>query len=131
MRTLLLVVGLVAGAVSVLAAQRAPATGSERFENWLFTPPPGWTSREDVDGLVLTASDGQATIRLLPGEELSSMGLKRWLDGQPTIVIDYSRTSFFCKKVRDEIREIEPNVYLGKVWWGKKRVLDFALTLPS
>jgi hypothetical protein len=56
---------------------------------------------------------------------------KSWLDGQPTIVIDYSRTSFFCKKVRDEIREIEPNVYLGKVWWGKKRVLDFALTLPS
>lgn len=53
-----------------------------------------------------------------------------WLDGKPVIVIDYSRTSFFCKKVRDEIREIEPNVYLGKVWWGKKRVLDFALTTP-
>ncbi len=54
-----------------------------------------------------------------------------WLDGKPTIVIDYSKTSFFCKKVRDEIREIEPNVYLGKVWWGKKRVLDFALTRPQ
>jgi hypothetical protein len=53
-----------------------------------------------------------------------------WLDGKPVIIIDYSRTSFFCKKVRDEIREIEPNVYLGKVWWGKKRVLDFALTKP-
>ena len=51
-----------------------------------------------------------------------------WMDGKPTIVIDYSKTSFFCKKVRDEIREIEPGVYLGKVWWGKKRVLDFALT---
>lgn len=54
-----------------------------------------------------------------------------WLDGKPVIVIDYSRTSFFCKKVRDEIREIEPNVYLGKVWWGKTRVLDFALTAPT
>jgi hypothetical protein len=53
-----------------------------------------------------------------------------WLDGKPTIVIDYSTTSFFCKKVRDEIREIEPNVYLGKVWWGKTRVLDFALNKP-
>jgi len=53
-----------------------------------------------------------------------------WLDGKPTIVIDYSRTSFFFKKVRDEIRQIEPNVYLGKVWWGKRRVLDFALTRP-
>jgi hypothetical protein len=53
-----------------------------------------------------------------------------WLDNEPTIVIDYSRTSFFCKKVRDEIREIEPGVYLGRVWWGKKPVLHFALTRP-
>ena len=50
-----------------------------------------------------------------------------WLDGKETIVIDYSRTSFVARKVRDEIREIEPGVYLGKVWWGRRRVLDFAL----
>ena len=53
---------------------------------------------------------------------------KSWLDGKETIVIDYSSTSFFAKVIRDEIREIEPGVYLGKVWWGKKRILDFALT---
>ena len=53
-----------------------------------------------------------------------------WMDGNATIVIDYSRTSFFFKAVRDEIREIEPGVYLGKVWWGKTRVLDFALATP-
>lgn len=53
---------------------------------------------------------------------------KSWLDGKDTIVIDYSKTSFFAKAIRDEIREIEPGVYLGKVWWGKKRILDFALT---
>ena len=51
-----------------------------------------------------------------------------WLDGKDTIVIDYSKTSFLAKVIRDEIREVEPGVYLGKVWWGKKRVLDFALT---
>ncbi|MBL4828183.1 MAG: hypothetical protein JKY66_10825 [Spongiibacteraceae bacterium] len=51
-----------------------------------------------------------------------------WMDGKETIVIDYSKTSFFAKKIRDEIREIEPGVYLGKVWFGKKRILDFALT---
>lgn len=51
-----------------------------------------------------------------------------WMDGRETIVIDYSKTSFFAKVIRDEIREIEPGVYLGKVWWGKKRILDFALT---
>ena len=53
---------------------------------------------------------------------------KSWLDGKDTIVIDYSSTSFFAKLIRDEIREVEPGVYLGKVWWRKKRVLDFALT---
>lgn len=50
-----------------------------------------------------------------------------WMDGKETIVIDYSRTSFFARKIRDEIREVEPGVYLGKVWWGKRRILDFAL----
>jgi hypothetical protein len=51
-----------------------------------------------------------------------------WMDGKETIVIDYSKTSFFAKAIRDEIREVEPGVYLGKVWWGKTRILDFALT---
>ncbi len=50
-----------------------------------------------------------------------------WMDNKETIVIDYSRTSLLAKAIRDEIREIEPGVYLGKVWLGKKRVLDFAL----
>lgn len=52
---------------------------------------------------------------------------KSWLDGKDTIVIDYSTTSFFAKKIRDEIREVEPGIYLGKVWFGKTRILDFAL----
>lgn len=54
-----------------------------------------------------------------------------WMDGKETIVIDYSRTSFVAKKIRDEIREVEPGVYLGKVWWGQTRILDFALTYKS
>ncbi len=56
---------------------------------------------------------------------------KSWMDDKETIVIDYSETSFFFKKVRDEIREAEPGVYLGKVWWGRTRILDFALTYKS
>ena len=56
---------------------------------------------------------------------------KSWMDGKDTIVIDYSTTSFVAKKIRDEIREIEPGIYLGKVWFGKKRILDFALRRMS
>lgn len=50
-----------------------------------------------------------------------------WMDDKETIVIDYAKTSFFAQKIRDEIREVEPGVYLGKVWWGSTRILDFAL----
>jgi hypothetical protein len=51
-----------------------------------------------------------------------------WMDGKETIVIDYGHTSFFARNIRDEIREVEPGVYLGKVWWKRTRILDFALT---
>jgi hypothetical protein len=54
-----------------------------------------------------------------------------WLDQKETIVIDYSSTSFVAKVIRDEIRQVEPGLYLGKVWWGKTRILDFALTSPA
>ncbi|RDV24602.1 hypothetical protein DXV75_12955 [Alteromonas aestuariivivens] len=50
-----------------------------------------------------------------------------WMDGKETIVIDYSTTSVSARFIRDEIREVEPGIYLGKVWWGKTRILDFAL----
>ncbi len=51
-----------------------------------------------------------------------------WMDNKETIVIDYARTSLMARKIRDEIREVEPGVWLGKVWWGKTRILDFALS---
>jgi hypothetical protein len=50
-----------------------------------------------------------------------------WLDGKECIVLDYSDTSLVAHWVRDEIREISPGVYLGKVYWGKQRLIDFAL----
>ncbi|MDC8802387.1 hypothetical protein PRZ61_02825 [Halomonas pacifica] len=50
-----------------------------------------------------------------------------WMDGKATIVIDYSSTSFLFRAVRDEIREVAPGIYLGKVWLGRRRILDFAL----
>jgi hypothetical protein len=50
-----------------------------------------------------------------------------WLDGKECIVLDYSDTSLLAQWIRDEIREISPGVYLGKVYWGKQRLIDFAL----
>jgi len=50
-----------------------------------------------------------------------------WLDGKECIVLDYSKTSTVAQWIRDEIRQIAPNTYLGKVYWDKKRLIDFAL----
>ena len=50
-----------------------------------------------------------------------------WLDGKECIVLDYSKTSTVAQWIRDEIRQIGPKMYLGKVYWDKKRLIDFAL----
>jgi hypothetical protein len=54
-----------------------------------------------------------------------------WLDGKECIVLDYSETSLLAHWIRDEIREIAPGLYLGKVYWGKKRLIDFAVEFPK
>jgi hypothetical protein len=50
-----------------------------------------------------------------------------WLDGKECIVLDYSETSLVASHIRDEIRQIEPGLYLGKVYWDKARLIDFSL----
>jgi len=54
-----------------------------------------------------------------------------WLDGKECIVLDYSETSLVARWIRDEIRQIGPGQYLGKVYWEKKRLIDFALQFQS
>jgi hypothetical protein len=50
-----------------------------------------------------------------------------WLDQKECIVLDYSETSLVAHWIRDEIRLIAPGLYLGKVYWDKARLIDFAL----
>lgn len=54
-----------------------------------------------------------------------------WLDGKECIVLDYSQTSFVAERIRDEIRLISPGFYLGKVYWGKDRLIDFCLRFQA
>ena len=51
-----------------------------------------------------------------------------WMDDKPAIILDYSETSFVAKMIRDEIREVAPGLWLGKVFIRKWHVLDFTLT---
>ena len=52
---------------------------------------------------------------------------KSLIDGKDCIVLDYSKTSLAAKHIRDEIRKIGPNTYLGPVYWDNKKLFYFAL----
>ena len=78
--------------------------------------------------------DGQKGVllnRILP------MGLKAilarvykapsWLDQKECIVLDYSETSLVAHWIRDEIRLIGPDFYLGRVYWANKPLIHFCL----
>jgi hypothetical protein len=50
-----------------------------------------------------------------------------WLDQKECIVLDYSSTSLIAHWIRDEIRLIGPDTYLGLVYWDKSKLIHFAL----
>jgi hypothetical protein len=54
-----------------------------------------------------------------------------WMDKKECIVLDYSETSLLAHWIRDEIREVSPGIYLGLVYWGKKKLIHFALQFPA
>ena len=86
-------------------------------------------------GKVFDAAAGELRNKILP------MGLKAitakvykdksWFDGKDCIVLDYSHTSLVAHYIRDEIRNVGPGIYLGIVFWGHKKLIDFALKFPS
>ena len=50
-----------------------------------------------------------------------------WLDENECIVLDYSKTSLVAHWIRDEIRLVAPNLYLGRVYWDKTALIHFSL----
>lgn len=53
-----------------------------------------------------------------------------WFDAGPTVVLDYSESSFLVKMIRDEIRLVGDGLYLGQVFLGRRRVILFMLEFP-
>lgn len=50
-----------------------------------------------------------------------------WFDKKECIVLDYSKTSLVAHWIRDEIRTIDKDIYLGKVYWDDKPLIHFSL----
>lgn len=86
-------------------------------------------------GKVFDAARGELRNKILP------IGIKAiiakvsqgdsWFDGKKCIVLDYSQTSLIAHWIRDEIRLIGPGLYLGIVYWGKTKLINFALKFPQ
>ena len=90
-----------------------------------------WINHFAWQGKVFDAQKGVLKNKILPFG-LNAIIAKvykgpSWLDGNECTVLDYSETSLVAHWIRDEIREIGPGLYLGKVYWDKKRLIDFAL----
>jgi hypothetical protein len=54
-----------------------------------------------------------------------------WFDGRECIVLDYSHTSLIAHWIRDEMRLVAPNLYLGIVFWDHAKLVDFVLQFPA
>jgi len=50
-----------------------------------------------------------------------------WFDGEPAIILDYSRSSLLAHSVRDEIRLVAPGLYLGIVYIRRAKTINFTL----
>lgn len=53
------------------------------------------------------------------------------MDNKPCIALDYSKTSLLAMFIRDEIRLVDKNFYLGKMYIGSVPVLHFCLEFPQ
>lgn len=101
---------------------------------------PGTTYTQDIaqfvshfawQGKVFDAKNGVLRNKILPLGFNAIIAKvykgQSWLDNKECIVLDYSETSLVARWIRDEIRQIGPKMYLGKVYWDKKRLIDFVL----
>ena len=93
------------------------------WQGKVFTPNP------DGNGATL---QNKITIAGVRGIVARVYHTPSWIDSRECIVLDYSKTSLLARKIRDEIRLVDPvgRLYLGKVWWGKTRLVHFALKFP-
>ena len=86
-------------------------------------------------GKVFDAKKGELRNKILPIGMKAIIAKvykdKSWYDGNECIVLDYSKTSLVARWIRDEIRLVGDGVYLGIVYWGKKKLIDFALKFPK
>ncbi len=69
-------------------------------------------------GKIFNSQDSSATnkffgVRIIRGKVYYG---ESWLDGRPSLILDYAETSRLYAPYRDEIREVAPGVFLGLMY---------------
>jgi hypothetical protein len=100
--------GPIPDGVSDGLASCAPGTAlgsaSEAFFGWI------WQGKAFSKAQGMLKNRVLGLLRMCPAKVFIA---ESWSDGKPSIIIDYLGTSLLCAPVRDEIRQVSPNVYLG------------------
>ncbi|MFI9325778.1 hypothetical protein ACIGXI_39190 [Kitasatospora aureofaciens] len=106
------------GAGSWVARPVALLVGLAVWRGKVFYPEAGYLSNRlsPLDMLAIVAT-------VTPGPSL--------LDERDCIVIDYSRTSLVVGAVRDELRQVGPDLYLGLIWVNRIKIGWFTLKPPG
>ncbi len=90
-----------------------------------------WTNLVGWQGKTFDAARGRLVNRITPFHIDAIVAQvytgRSLLDGKPCLVLDYSKTSTVARFVRDEIRSIAPDLYLGYAYLGGTRTIGFSL----
>ena len=97
--------GKVKGRVIISPGSRLAPTTSKVARIWWQ----GKVFREDGS----TAINRFAGIRIVEG---STYVGQSWMDGRPSLLLDYQHTSRLYRNIRDEIRQVGPDLYLGAMF---------------
>ena len=101
----------------------------------LNVPLAAWTNLVGWQGKTFDAMRARLVNRITPFR-VSAIAAQVYvgpslLDDRPCIVLDYSKTSTIARFVRDEIRSIAPQRYLGFAYLGRIRTIAFALDFAA
>ncbi|MEU7306115.1 hypothetical protein AB0950_36875 [Streptomyces sp. NPDC007189] len=110
-------------------------TGIVRWGGGWVAQPLAWLVRMTLWRGKVFDPEGYLSNRMTPFDMLAIVAQvytgPSLMDEQDCIVIDYSKLSLVARGVRDEIREVEPGLYLGVVWLLGARIGWFALRVPE
>jgi len=87
-------------------------------------------------GKAFQTRDGAGTLKNLIGPFSNHLFEARvytdesWFSDGKAVILDYSKSSFLVRSIRDEIRLVGERLYLGQVFWGRTRIALFMLEFP-